>query len=720
MRYVACPAPPSRGWVRALRWTQVPSWTQVSSDVDGIWGDSGLNHRTSRGGGYGRDTGVIDLGHEPPLSVDGTEAAVIDRRRVSVQWFSGTILTGLCGAALIGGAVFASLDGEMTFAKVPERVEGALRGAFGANDHSLRKSDRLPPPGEATAARNVVRVSTVSRVGNRDVMRVRPFIRIAGNLSMTTSDLSAKIPPFNAQRMLTDVGTSAPAASDDPSNPDAAEPDAEVSFVTKDLAPILPKAKLAAVIALDEIVLRVRDASNWRGNGTVRYAALANATADATGAQGGLRLAYATEGNVADPYAGFETRVVPENVTLLPKTKDQITGGNPTGERVHVVKKGDSVISILREQGATPEEAKAIATTLGSRGRDGGLKEGQKLRILMAPAGPGQRLQPYRVIVANDSAVEAVVALSDLGKYVAVDVQSLNTVTDTADASEEDGDDDGSGVRLYQSIYETALRNKVPAAVIEDMIRIYSYDVDFQRKVQPGDSFDVFFAGDDEGTIAIEKTEVLFASLTVGGETKKYYRFQTPDDAIVDFYDETGKSAKKFLVRKPVNNAIMRSGFGSRRHPILGYVKMHTGVDWATPYGTPIFASGNGVVETAGWEGGYGKYVKLKHNNGYETAYGHMSAFAKGLEVGKRVRQGQVIGFVGSTGQSTGAHVHYEILVNGRFVDPMRIKLPRGRSLEGPVLSGFEKERDRLDGMMTGRGARISDASGGPAQLSTR
>jgi murein DD-endopeptidase MepM/ murein hydrolase activator NlpD len=694
---------------------------QISSDVDGIWGDGGLNHRTSRGGGYGRDTGVIDLGHEPPLSVDGTEAAVIDRRRVSVQWFSGTILTGLCGAALIGGAVFASLDGEMTFAKVPERVEGALRGAFGANDHSLHKSDRLPPPGEATAARNVVRVSTVSRVGNRDVMRVRPFIRISGNLSMTTSELSAKIPPFNAQRMLADVGTSAPAAADDPNNPDAAEPDAEVSFVTKDLAPILPKAKLAAVIALDEIMLRVRDASNWRGNGSgVKYASLANAAADVSSTQGGgLKLAYATEGNVADPYAGFETRVVPENVTLLPKTKDQITGGNPTGERVHVVKKGDSVTSILREQGATPEEAKAIATTLGTRGRDGGLKEGQKLRILMAPAGPGQRLQPYRVIVANDSSVEAVAALSDLGKYVAVDVQSLNTVTDTADNSDDD-DDDGTGVRLYQSIYETALRNKVPAAVIEDMIRIYSYDVDFQRKVQPGDSFDVFFAGEDEAVISTEKSEVLFASLTVGGETKKYYRFQTPDDAVVDFYDETGKSAKKFLVRKPVNNAIMRSGFGSRRHPILGYVKMHTGVDWATAYGTPIFASGNGVVESAGWEGGYGKYVKLKHNNGYETAYGHMSAFAKGLEVGKRVRQGQVIGFVGSTGQSTGAHVHYEILVNSRFVDPMRIKLPRGRSLEGPMLTGFEKERDRLDAMMTGRGARISDASGGPAQLSNR
>jgi murein DD-endopeptidase MepM/ murein hydrolase activator NlpD len=666
---------------------------------------------------------MIDLGHEPPLSVDGTEAAVIDRRRVSVQWFSGTILTGLCGAALIGGAVFASLDGEMTFAKVPERVEGALRGAFSANDRSasLHKSDRLPPASDSAASKNVVRVSTVTRIGNRDIMRVRPYIRISGNLALATSDLSAKIPLYNAQRMLTDVGVAAPAAADDPTAVDAIEPDAEVSFVTKDLATVLPKARIAAVVALDEILMRVRDASNWKGNsGGVRYT-LANATADASGALPDTKMAYATEGAVADPYAGFETRVVPENVTLLAKTKDQATGGNPANERIHVVKKGDSIPSILREQGATPEEAKAIAATLGARGRDGGLKEGQKIRILMAPAGPGQRLQPYRVVVANESTIEAVAALSDLGKYVAVDVQSMNTVTETADNSDDD-DDDGSGVRLYQSVYETALRNKVPASVIEDMVRIYSYDVDFQRKVQPGDSFDVFFAGEDEGATITEKTEVLFASLTVGGETKKYYRFQTPDDSVVDYYDETGKSAKKFLVRKPVNNAIMRSGFGGRRHPILGYVKMHTGVDWATPYGTPIFASGNGVVEKVGWEGGYGKYVRLKHNNGYETAYGHMSAYAKGMEPGKRVRQGQVIGFVGSTGMSTGAHVHYEILVNGRFVDPMRIKLPRGRSLEGPLMAGFEKERDRLDAMMSNRGApaRVSEAAGTSAAPQAR
>ncbi|OYU85978.1 MAG: hypothetical protein CFE29_31475 [Bradyrhizobiaceae bacterium PARB1] len=679
-------------------------------------GDLGLHHGLSRSGTYNRETGMIDLGHEPPLSVDGSEAAVIDRRRVSVQWFSGTILTGLCGAALIGGAVFASLDGEMTFAKLPERVESALRGAVSPNDKqvSLHKADRLPPPSEASAARQVFRVSTVTRVGNRDVMRVRPYVKISGNLVMATSDLSAKVPPFNAQRLLTDVGGGPqPTADDAASNTETAEPDAEVSFVTRDLGQVLPKAKLAASVSLDEVLMRVRDASNWRGQGGVRYASIGG-TRDYSGAGSEMKMAYAAEGQVADPYAGFETRIVPENVTLLAKTKEQITGGNPVGERVHIVKKGETVPSILREQGASYEEARQIAATLGAKGRDGGLREGQKLRILMAPAGPGQRLMPYRVIVATDSTVEAVAALSDLGKYVAVDVSTMNTVTQVASQNDDDEEeDDGTGVRLYQSIYETALRNKVPATVIEDMIKIYSYDVDFQRRVQPGDSFDVFFASEDEGSANPDRNEVLFASLTVGGETKKYYRFKTDDDSVVDFYDETGKSAKKFLVRKPVNNAIMRSGFGGRRHPILGYTKMHTGVDWSAPYGTPIFASGNGMIEKVGWEGGYGKYIRVKHNNGYETAYGHMSAYAKGMEPGKRVRQGQVIGFVGSTGLSTGAHVHYEILVNGRFVDPMRVKLPRGRSLEGPMLAGFEKARDQIDTQMSQRGAaRVSDATG--------
>jgi murein DD-endopeptidase MepM/ murein hydrolase activator NlpD len=325
--------------------------------------------------------------------------------------------------------------------------------------------------------------------------------------------------------------------------------------------------------------------------------------------------------------------------------------------------------------------------------------------VLTATAGLGHT-QPLRVIISGDSGVEAAVALSDRGTYVPVDIRNVDPdVTDTG--GDENSEDDGSGVRLYQSIYETALRNNVPTSVIEEFVRIYSYDVDFQRNVQAGDSFDILYSDDENGD---GKSEVRYVSLTVGGETKRYYHYQTADDGMYDYYDETGKSAKKFLVRKPVPIGIMRSGFGERNHPLLRYMKFHTGVDWAAPFGTPIFAAGNGAIEEIGLKGGYGKYIRIRHANGYETAYGHMTAFARGLNVGSHVRQGQIIGFVGSSGLSTGSHVHYEILVNNRFVDPMRVKLPRGRVLDGTTLALFEKSREQLD-------AQIAHVPGRVAQV---
>jgi murein DD-endopeptidase MepM/ murein hydrolase activator NlpD len=628
----------------------------------------------------------IDLGNEQPLSVDGENTGLVDRRRVSVQWFSATILAGLCGAALMGGAVFAALDGESNFATVPERVEAALRSVSAERaTNSARKNDRLPPPGEANAARQIIRVSTTTRgSGNREIVRVRPFIRVAGNLSLTVSELSAGIPPFNAQKMLAQSVGGAGSAEE----PAGAEPDAEVSFLTRDLVGVLPRAKIAAVLPLDEILARVREAANWDG-GTTQKPPLITDSIPLT--------AYAPERR-SDPYAGFEPRIVPENVTLLPKTTAQVTGGNAWNERAIVLKKGDSVSAVLKDMGASADELKAITAAFGGRGRDSSPRDGYKLRVLLAPGRDSMRLRPVRVVIATDTSVEAMVAWSDKGKYVAVDTRSANRVASSAN---EDDDDDGKGVRLYQSIYETALRNHVPRPVIDDLIRIYSYDVDFQRKVQPGDSFEVLFASDDENATDNSKAEVLFALLTTGGETRKFYRYQATDDNVVDYYDESGKSAKKFLVRKPVADGTMASGFGGRNHPLLGFMKMHTGVDWASSSGTPIFASGNGIIEKIGLEGGYGRYIRIRHANGWETAYGHMSAFARGLEVGKRVRQGQVIGYVGSTGLSTGAHLHYEILVNGRFVDPMKVKLPRGRVLEGTMLAGFDQERTRLDAMLT-------------------
>jgi murein DD-endopeptidase MepM/ murein hydrolase activator NlpD len=641
-------------------------------------------------------TEPVDLGHEPPLSVDGGNG-LVDRRRLSVQWFCGTILTGLCGAALMGGAVFASLDGETNFATAPERVGTVLRGALsslGSRLTGLRKTDRLSAQNEAKVEREVLRVPNVTHSRDREMVRVRPYERVFGNLSLTVSDpdLAAKIPPFNPQKILADA-----VAGDDQTA--APQPDAEVSFSTCDFAPaaprakitpavcelgtLLPKVKRATLLPLDDVLQRVRDTAE-SGGGTL----LATGSLGPGGATP-LRLGYAAD--EPDPYLGFQARIVPENVTLLPKT----VAGADDGDRVVTAKKGDTVASILQDLGAPAERIAQIVAALGAPTADSGLKEGEKVHVLLAPNGLG-RLLPLRVMIADDSGILAAAALSDMGAYVPVDLRNVD-----ADAAEpgaaKEVDSGGPGASLYQSLWDTALQNNVPPAVIDQMVRIYAYDVDFQRKVQPGDSFDVLYAEDGNGDGA---KEVRYAALTVGGETKKYYHFRTTDDGMYDYYDDSGKSAKKFLVRKPVAVGIETSPFGYRNHPLLHIKEFHSGVDWAAPVGTPIFAAGNGTIEEIGPKGGYGKYVRIRHADGYETAYGHMTAFARGLDVGSRVRQGQVIGFVGSTGLSTGSHVHFEIHINDRFVDPMTVKLPRGRVLDSSSLAQFERDRRQLDTLM--------------------
>lgn len=639
-----------------------------------------------------RHAEAIELGNEPPLSVDGGAHALVDRRRVSVQWFAGTILTALCGAALMGGAVFTSLDGQTTFATLPEQVQVALRGALGIGADRLgvaRKSDRLPTAEEPAFTRKVIRISTISRVGDRELVRVRPFMRVGGNLSLSASSLIANLPPFNAQRLLAESTPGGNATRAE------AEPDAEVSFVMRDLTAMLPKAKVKLTTPPDEVMARVREAAAWSAKAS-NHMALA-----------GIKLAYAGVGN-GDPYAGFEARIVPENITLLPKTTTKTTGGSPFNEKLIVAKKGDSVGAILRDLGASNAEVIAITKQLGRWGDYQALEDGQKLRILLSPVPDSKRQQPVRVIVADDNGIKAVAALSDTGRYVSVDPGNVDNEVAEASADGQEDSAAASGITLYQSIYETALRNQVPRPIIDDLVRIYSFDVDFQRKVQPGDSFEMLYAGNEQAAAADSRNDVLYASLTIGGETKKLYRFQSPDNGQVDYYDSMGKSAKKFLVRKPILKGVLRSGFGLRRHPVLGYAKMHTGVDWAAPTGTPVYASGNGVIVKEGWESGYGKFILVRHNNGYETGYAHMSAFARGTGEGTRVRQGQVIGFAGSTGLSTGSHLHFEIRINGRFVDPMRIRLPNGRELRGPILTAFEQERTRLDKIMAREPTRLA------------
>jgi murein DD-endopeptidase MepM/ murein hydrolase activator NlpD len=647
----------------------------------------------------------INLGNEPPLSVDGGSGGPIDRRRVSIHWLSGTILTGLCGAALMGGAVFASLDGEANFATTPQRVEIALRGALsslGGGLTGLRKTNRLPELTQAVVEREILRVPTVTRARNREMVRVRPYTRVFGSLSLTLSELSAKVPPFNPQKLL-----AAAVVGDDQAA--APQPDAEVSFSSCDFAPppphtkvapavcdlgsLLHKVKASTLLPLDEVMARVRAVA-----GSSRIGVLADLGGALQRSSPALKLNYAPAENEPDPYIGFEARIVPENVTLLPKTTPLSSAGTDGSERIITAGKNASVAAILHQLGTSAELIQQIVGVLGATGAEHGLKEGQKVHVLMAPAVLG-RVLPLRVMVVDESGIQAAVALSDMGTYVPVDTRNVDTDAVEPPAGRTPAATvAGSGVTLYQSLYETALRNNVPDSVIREMVSIYAYDIDFQRKAQPGDTFDVLYAEDSNGD---GNYEVRYVSLTAGGETRKFYHFRTTDDGTYDYYDDSGKSAKKFLVRKPVAIGTETSPFGWRVHPIAHIKEFHSGVDWAAPVGTPIFAAGNGTIEWIGPRGGYGKYVRIRHADGYETAYGHMTAFARGLEVGSRVRQGQVIGFVGSTGVSTGTHVHFEILVNGNFTDPMRVKLPRGRVLDGDTLALFEKDRRELDTLMS-------------------
>ncbi len=249
---------------------------------------------------------------------------------------------------------------------------------------------------------------------------------------------------------------------------------------------------------------------------------------------------------------------------------------------------------------------------------------------------------------------------------------------------------------INQSLYKAATDQKIPANIIIEFAGIYGFQVDFQRDIRKNDKFQIMYEIFlNENKEVIETGEILFANLNLSGQDNKLYYFDNKGSE--GHYDKNGKSVKKALMKTPINGARLSSPFGMRKHPIDGYNKMHRGTDFAAPMGTPIMASGDGVIKKAGWCGGGGNCVKIKHNSTYQTIYAHMSKFARGIKNGVRVKQGQIIGYVGSTGKSTGPHLHYEVIVNGKKVNSQKLKLPSGKILKGKERKLFETKKIKLD-----------------------
>lgn len=638
----------------------------------------------------------IDLGHEPPLNGSGNAAPDIDKWEVNLRWLGASVLTGVTGAALIGASIYITFEGASISALPPERA--ALNGrAPSPKDEEratsvARKADRLNMTENTVSARQSFKAPMTIRNGEREAIKVRQFVRVATNLSLSSGTYAADIPPFNPLRLFAEEteGRVEPA-------PEVA--DADVSVLRRDLALVAVEASAPSltdndVLAILEEERRLFNEAGRRTSVPIPAQQMLSRTLRPPEALGDA-LGYA---RVVDaPFSTIEVRVVPENVTDLAKI-EQKAMPPLIEERDVVLRKGETLETALRSYGGTPEQIAAITSALSARIKVEGMTEGQRLRILIAP-GPrlGDPRQIVRVIAFGERGIEGIAATNDRGVFVSVTPPEDPARQQIADASEEEGEEDArGGVRLYESLYETALKNELPRETVDELVRIFGYDVDFQRRVSQGDSFEVFFGSDDENGLP----EVLYASLTVGGEQRRVYRYQG-DDGTIDFFDEAGRSLKKFLIRKPIADGILRSGFGSRYHPILGYSRPHTGVDWAHRVGTPIIAAGNGTVIKSEWDSGYGRRVELQHTNGYVTAYSHMSSFAKGIAPGKRVQQGQVIGYVGNSGLSTGPHLHYEVIINGSFVDPLKIRLPRGRELEGRGLVEFKRQREQVDELMS-------------------
>jgi len=355
----------------------------------------------------------------------------------------------------------------------------------------------------------------------------------------------------------------------------------------------------------------------------------------------------------------------------------------PTDARTEIVhvKRGETLTSLLLRTGVPRADAQAAVTAIQRHWNPRELKLDQEITLDFGRKG----LEAVHLEAALDRIVS--VARRDDGHFAAVaEPRALTRVPRYA-----------VGI-IKTSLYDAAVEAKIPLPLLSEMARAFSYDVDFQREVQPGDSFEVLYERiADRSGRTVAAGDLAYASMTLSGKTLRVYRYVVPGTRVAEYFNGQGQSVRKALLRTPIDGARLTSSFGMRMHPILGYSTMHRGIDFGAGTGTPIMAAGDGVVEKAGAEGGYGNLVLLRHNATYETAYAHMSRFAAGVRPGAHVRQGQVIGYVGATGLATGPHLHYEVRIKREQVNPLSIKMMPGPKLASRELRAFRDVADELD-----------------------
>lgn len=352
---------------------------------------------------------------------------------------------------------------------------------------------------------------------------------------------------------------------------------------------------------------------------------------------------------------------------------------------IRTVGKGDTLMALLTEAGVPAVDADRAIRAMAKIYKPRRIKPGQRILLTLQPQ---TQQAPQLLSLTFSESVERDVAVRRTANGYRAETVLRPLHRHSSHAAG----------RIDSSLYVAGVDAGLPQSTLADLIQIFSFDVDFQRDIRRGDSFDLLYDeySDDSGRV-VKAGDILLAEMVLSGKPIRLYRYETRDGR-VDYYDGNGKSVRKALLRTPIDGARISSGFGKRRHPILGYTRMHKGLDFAARRGTPIYAAGDGVVEYAGRNGGYGKYVRIRHNGTYKTAYAHMHRYGRGVRKGRRVRQGQVIGYVGSTGRSTGPHLHYEVHKSGRQVNPRSVKLPSGRKLKGRELTAFKAHVVTLEG----------------------